>query len=77
MEVSRRVVGVSVDYNFQTRNNKIKLLMEYKIVTQEALLHIEQIPQIIKQLQHERLSLHVRCPSGIQFPSQCSPAFAV
>jgi hypothetical protein len=31
-------VEVSVAYNFQTGNNKIKLLMEYEIVTQKFCL---------------------------------------
>jgi hypothetical protein len=31
------IIEVSVAYNFQTRNNKIKLLMEYESVTQEIL----------------------------------------
>jgi hypothetical protein len=32
------IVGVSVAYNFQTRNNKIKLLTEYESVTQNVLI---------------------------------------
>jgi hypothetical protein len=32
-----RLVGVSVAYNFQTGNTKIKLLTEYEGVTQEVL----------------------------------------
>jgi hypothetical protein len=66
-----------VAYNFQAESNKIKLLMEYESATQKVLLLIESILQKAKKLQHERLSFHVRCPSGIQFPSKCSPAFAV
>jgi hypothetical protein len=31
------IVGVSVAYNFQTGNNKIKLLTEYEGVTQNVL----------------------------------------
>jgi hypothetical protein len=31
------IVGVSVAYNLQTRNNKIKLLTEYEGVTQKVL----------------------------------------
>jgi hypothetical protein len=31
------IVGVSVAYNFQTGNNKIKLLTEYESVTQKVL----------------------------------------
>jgi hypothetical protein len=62
-------------YNFQIENNKIKLLNEYEIVTQKVLLLIESIPQNAKQLQHMRLSWHVRCPRGIQFSSKYSPAF--
>jgi hypothetical protein len=64
-------------YNFQTRNNKIKLLMEYESVTQKVLISSKSILQNAKQLQHERLSWHIRCPRGIQFPCKCSPAFAV
>jgi hypothetical protein len=71
------IVGVSVAYNFQTRSNKIKLLTEYESVTQKVLIPLESILQNAKQLQHMRLSWHVRCPSGIQFPCKCSPAFAV
>jgi hypothetical protein len=61
-----------VAYNFQTGNNKIKLLTEYENVTEKVLLVIESILQNAKHL-----SWHIRCPSGIQFPSKCSPAFAV
>jgi hypothetical protein len=43
-------------YNFQTRNKKIKLLMEYESVTQKVLIPLESILQNAKQLQHERLS---------------------
>jgi hypothetical protein len=71
------IVGVSVAYNFQTRKNKIKLLMEYESVTRKVLISLESILQNAKQLHHARLSWHVRCPSGIQFPCKCSPAFAV
>jgi hypothetical protein len=46
--------------------------MEYEIVTQKVLLHLESILQNAKQLQHARLSWHVKCPRGIQFPSNCS-----
>jgi hypothetical protein len=70
------IVGVSVGYHFQTRNNKVKLLTEYESVNQKVLISIESILQNAKQLQHARLSWHVRCPSGIQFPCKCSP-FAV
>jgi hypothetical protein len=66
-----------VAYNFVTGNNKIKLHMEYESVTQKVLLSIEPILPNAKQLQKARLSWHVRCPSGIQFPFKCSPAFAV
>jgi hypothetical protein len=51
--------------------------MQYESVTQEIVLFIELILQIAKQLQTSRLSLHVRCPSGIQFPSKYSLAFAM
>jgi hypothetical protein len=64
-------------YNFQTGSNRIKLLMEYECVTQLISLCIEPILQNATQLQHARLSWHVRCPSDDQFPSKCSPAFAV
>jgi hypothetical protein len=63
-------------YNFQA-GNKIKLLTEYESATQKILLLMESMLQNAKQLQHARLSWRVRCPSGVQFPSQCSPAFAV
>jgi dynactin complex subunit len=43
-------VGVSVAYNFQTRNNKIKLLTEYESVTQKSLIPLESILQNTKQL---------------------------
>jgi hypothetical protein len=55
----------------------MKLLMEYESVTQKVLLLIESILQNAKQLQHTCISWHVRCPSGIQFTSKCSPAFAM
>jgi hypothetical protein len=51
--------------------------MEYESVTQKILLPIESILQNAKQIQHAHISWHVRCPSGIQFPTKCSPAFAV
>jgi hypothetical protein len=57
--------------NFQTGNKKIKLLTKYESVPQKVLLLIESILQNVKQLQHALLSWHVRCPSGIQFPSKC------
>jgi hypothetical protein len=50
-------------YNFYIGKNKIKLFTKYKSVTQNVLLVIELILQNCKQLQHARLSLHVRCPS--------------
>jgi hypothetical protein len=59
-----------VAYNFQTGNNKIKLITEYESVTQKFLVPLESVLQNAKQVQHARLSWHVRCPSGIQFPSQ-------
>jgi hypothetical protein len=52
-------------YNFQTGNNKIKLLMEYESATQIVLLYVESILQNAKQLQCARLSWQVRCPSGV------------
>jgi hypothetical protein len=48
-----------VAYNFQTGNNKIKLLKEYESVTQRVLLHIEPTLHDAKKLQHTRLSWHV------------------
>jgi hypothetical protein len=50
---------VSVVYSFQTRNNKIKLLMEYESVTQKVLLPIESLLQNAKQLQQAHLSWHI------------------
>jgi hypothetical protein len=47
-------------YNFQTGNNKIKLLTEYENVTQEVLLLIELILLNAKQRQHARTSWHLR-----------------
>jgi hypothetical protein len=47
-------------YNFQTGSKKIKLLMEYDSVPQQVLLLIEPILRHVKQLQHARLSWHVR-----------------
>jgi hypothetical protein len=49
-----------VAYNFQTGNNKIKLLAEYESVSQKDLLLVESILQNAKQLQHGRLSWHVK-----------------
>jgi hypothetical protein len=34
-------------------------------VTQKVLLLVEPILQNAKQLQHARLSSHIRCPSGV------------
>jgi hypothetical protein len=73
---SKLLIGVSAAYNFQNGSKKIKLLTKYEGVTQKVLLFIESMLQKAKQLQHARLSWRVRCPSGIQFPSKCSPAFA-
>jgi hypothetical protein len=53
--------------NLQTRNNKMKLLTEYENVIQKVLIPLESILQSAKQLQHARLSWHVRSPSGIHF----------
>jgi hypothetical protein len=47
-------------YNFQVRNNKIKLLTEYENVTQKALLLLESIKQNAKQFQYALLSWHIR-----------------
>jgi hypothetical protein len=57
-------------YNFQTRNNKIKLLTEYESVTQKVLISLESILQNAKQLQHACLLWHTRCPSGISISLQ-------
>jgi hypothetical protein len=46
-------------YNFQTGQNRIKLLKEYESVTQKVLLLIESILQNAQQPQHARLSWHV------------------
>jgi hypothetical protein len=62
---------------FEQEKKKSKLLMEYESVTEEVLLHRGSVLQNPKQLQHARLSLYVKYLSGIQFPSKCSPAFAV
>jgi hypothetical protein len=42
---SHIIVGISVAYNFQIGNNKIKLLKEYENVTQKFLVIIESILQ--------------------------------
>jgi hypothetical protein len=55
-----------VAYNFQTGNNKIKLLTEYESVTQKVLILLESILQTAKQLQHAHLSWHIRCPRVLQ-----------
>jgi hypothetical protein len=47
-------------YNFQIGSNNIKMLREYESITQKVLLLIESILQNAKQLQHARLSWHVR-----------------
>jgi hypothetical protein len=47
---------VSVAYNFQTRNNKTKLLMQYESVTHKVLLFIELMLQNAEQLQYARIS---------------------
>jgi hypothetical protein len=47
---------VSVAHNFQTENNKIKLLTEYESVTQKVLSLVESKLKNAKQLQHARLS---------------------
>jgi hypothetical protein len=54
-----------VAYNFQTGNNRIKLLTEYESVTQKVVSPVESILQNAKQLQHARLSWHVRGLSGV------------
>jgi ubiquinone biosynthesis protein UbiJ len=60
----RKVPGdsklLSMAYTFQTKNNQIKLLTEYESVTQTVLLFTESILRHIKQLQHARLSRHVK-----------------
>jgi hypothetical protein len=62
-------------YNFHIEYNTVKLLREYESVTQTVFLNIEVILQNVKQLQNARLSCHVRCPSGIQFPSMYISTF--
>jgi hypothetical protein len=47
-------------YNFQTKGNKIKLLKEYEIETQQVSLTVQSILQDAKELQHTRLCYHVR-----------------
>jgi hypothetical protein len=47
-------------YNFQTGNDNIKLLTESESVTQDVLLFEQSILQNAKQLQHARLSWHVK-----------------
>jgi hypothetical protein len=54
-----------VAYNFQIGRNNKKLLTEYESIAQKVLLLIESTLKNAKQLQHARLSWHVRCPSGI------------
>jgi hypothetical protein len=54
------IVGVTVAYNFQIKNNKIKLLMKYESVTQKGLVLTESILHNAKQLQHAHFSWHVR-----------------
>jgi invasion protein IalB len=61
-----------VAYNFKIRSKKTKPLTEYESVTQKVILAVDSMLQNVKQLQHERLSWHVRCPSSIQFVSKCS-----
>jgi hypothetical protein len=46
--------------NIQTGESKIKLLTEYESVTQTVLLPVESMLQNAKQLQHVRISWHVR-----------------
>jgi hypothetical protein len=43
----------------------MKLLTEHESVTQKVLLLIESELQNAKQLQHARLSWHVRYPGGV------------
>jgi hypothetical protein len=43
------IVGVSMAYNFEIVNKKIKLLTEYENVTQKVLLYIESILQNVKE----------------------------
>jgi hypothetical protein len=49
-----------VAYNFQTGNNKMKLLTKYESVTDKVLLLVEPILQNAKELQHARLPWHVK-----------------
>jgi hypothetical protein len=52
-----------VTYNIQIGKIKIKLLVQYESVAQKVLLIIELMLQNDKQLQHARLSWHMRYPS--------------
>jgi hypothetical protein len=64
-----------VTNNFQI--GKKKTVHGYENVTQNVLLLIESILNNAKQLQDAHLRRRVRCPSGVQVTSNCSPAFAV
>jgi hypothetical protein len=48
--------------------------MEYESVTQKVLIPLESILQNAKQLQHARLSWHVRCPCGGVYRPALRPA---
>jgi hypothetical protein len=47
------IVGVSVAYNFQTGNNKIKLLTEYESVTQKVLFGNALIAVLISRRKYD------------------------
>jgi hypothetical protein len=55
-----------VAYNFQIGNNNIKLLTGCESVSLKVLSLIKPILHNAKQLQHARLSWHVRGPSVLQ-----------
>jgi hypothetical protein len=54
-------------FSNQKKKNKINLLIEYKNIIRKVLSLMDSILQNAKQLQHARLSWHLRCPSGIEF----------
>jgi hypothetical protein len=69
-----------VAYNLQIDCNQIKLSEKYESVTQKVFLFIEEVGQNAKQLQHARLSYHVRWPSGISlqmFLSICGVSLSI
>jgi hypothetical protein len=69
---SNLLSGFSWRIIFKTKKKEIKLFKEYESVTQKVLLFIEPILQNANQ-HHEGISLQIRCPSSIQFPSKYGP----